>query len=79
MGLICKEEKRIPQTSTSNAVLLYPHEFERNPKHSQTTKAAAIGAVMAEVTPAAKKPSDNNTGAKSPYRGAKAKPKSVAD
>ena len=66
MGLICKEEKRIPQASTSNAVLLYPQEFERHPKHSQTTKAAAIGAVIAEVTPAAKKPSDISTGAKSP-------------
>ena len=66
MGLICREEKIIPQASTNNTVLLYPQEFERHPKHSQTTKAAAIGAVIAEVTPAAKKPSDISIGAKLP-------------
>ena len=79
MDRICKEEKITPVARTKSAILLYPTEFVCHPKHSQTTNAAAIGAVIAEVIPAANKPKDINVVAKPPYKGAKACPKSEAD
>ena len=53
--------------------------MERQPKHSQTTNAAAIGAVIAEEIPAANNPRDINIVANSPYRGVSANPKSATD
>ena len=64
MGRICIEERITPVARTKSAILLYPFEFVRHPKHSQTTNAAAIGAVIAEVIPAAKQTQRHQCGCK---------------